>query len=271
MKKSRFLVLLVTSLCFVNCSKDASSDTVTETIQVNKWANLKATGDSANDILSNDNYDKLLIEIGYVTGFKPTTTAMSDLVEYLKERSFKQNIEIQYLALDSPEKETLSLKEIASLETKNRTAYTNGSTIAIYIYFSDAPSEEDDPENDLVTLGAVYRNTSMVIYESTIRDLSSKSVLISAGTVETATLNHEFGHLFGLVNIGSAMVHPHEGTTTDKDGNSIPSQHCDQDGCLMRAELEFSRAMGKMLTEKNGQVPDLDTECLLDLKANGGR
>lgn len=271
MKKSHFLVLLFFLFLLVNCSKDSSDSDTNEPIQVNKSANLKGAGDSANDILSNDNFDKLIIEIGHVTGFKPTTSAMSDLIEYLQERTFKQNIEIQYLELASPEKDNLSLKEIADLETKNRTAYNTGSTLSIYIYFSDAPSDEDDPEEDLVTLGAVYRNTSMVIYESTIRNLASKSILISTGTVETATLNHEFGHLFGLVNIGSDMVNPHEGTTTDKDDNIIPSQHCDQEVCLMRAELEFSSSMGKMLVAKNGQVPDLDAECLLDLKANGGR
>ena len=272
MKKSHFLVLLFSLFLLLNCSKDSNgSDATEETIQVNKSANLKSAGDSANDILSNDNFNKLLLEIGYVTGFKPTTSAMSDLIEYLQERTFKQNIEIQYLELDSPEKENVSLKEIADLETKNRTAYNSDSTLAIYIYFSDAPSDEDDPEEDLVTLGAVYRNTSMVIYESTIRNLASKSILISTGTVETATLNHEFGHLFGLVNIGSDMVNPHEGVTTNDAGTEIGNQHCDQEGCLMRAELEFSRAMGKMLVAKNGQVPDLDAECLLDLKANGGR
>ena len=196
---------------------------------------------------------------------------MADLVEFLKELTYKENIEIEYKELTSPGKEKLSLQEVADLESENRTAYNTGNTLAIYIYFSDAPSEDDDPEADLVTLGAVYRNTSMVIYESTIQDLAGKSVLISTGTVETATLNHEFGHLFGLVNLGSDMVNAHESTTTDDNGNIIPGQHCDQDNCLMRAELEFGGAMGKMLVAKNGQVPDLDAECLLDLKANGGR
>lgn len=258
------------ALFLVNCSKDSSTPPE-ETIPVDKSVNLKATGASANDLLSNDNFDKLLLEIGYVTGFKPTIAAMSDLIEYVQERTFKQNVEIKYLELDSPGKEDLSISEIDKIVQDNRTAYNTDTTITVFIYFSDVPSDEDVPEEDLVTLGAAFRNTSMVIYESTVRDLAGKSQLISTGTIETATLNHEFGHLFGLVNLGSDMVNPHEGTTTDEEGTIIPSQHCDQEGCLMRAELEFSSEMGKMLTKKNGQVPDLDAECLLDLKENGGR
>jgi hypothetical protein len=270
MKKGISLIVLLSLLSFVNCSK-SSSDTNGNTQTIDKTANLQGAGDSANDLLSNTTYDKLILEIGYVTGYKPTTTAIADLVEYLKELTFKDNIEIQYLELSSSGKENLSVTEIDKIVQEKRTTYNTNTTISVFIYFSDVPSDGDKPDEDLVTLGAVFRNTSMVIYESSVRDLSGKSILITTGTVETAALNHEFGHLFGLVNLGTAMVNAHEGTTTDADGNITPSQHCDQTGCLMRAELEFGGGMGKMLAAKNGQVPDLDAECLLDLKANGGR
>ena len=62
-----------------------------------------------------------------------------------------------YTQLDSPNEESLTLEEIAELESDNRTIYNNGTTLAIYIYFADAPSEEDNEDEDLVTLGAVYR------------------------------------------------------------------------------------------------------------------
>ena len=270
MKKSYFLVFSL--LFFINCSKDSNGDGTSDTpVKIDKSANLEAPGDSAMDLLSNDNYDKILLEIGYVAGFKPDASAINDLIENLKERTFKQIVEVKYLVIPSPAKDSLSLQEVADLESENRTAYSSGSTIAIYIYFSDAPSDEDKPEEDLVTLGAVFRNTSMVIYESTVQNLANKSLLLSTATVETATLLHEFGHLFGLVHLNNEMVNPHEGTTTNDKGEEVPSQHCNQEGCLMRAELEFGSAMGKMLEAKNGQVPDLDAECLLDLKSYGGR
>ncbi|AIY11866.1 MULTISPECIES: hypothetical protein [Cellulophaga] len=276
MKKSFPVVLLLALLVFVNCSKSTSTDTESSgstdpNVTINKVPNLQGTGDSANDFLSNANFDKLLIEIGYVTGFKPDETAIDDFIEFIKETTFKETVEIQYLELSSSGKENLSINEVDEIIQEERTAYNTDDTLALFIYFSDAPSDEDEPEEDLVTLGAAFRNTSLVIYESTIIDLANKSFRVDVATVETATLHHELGHLLGLVNIGTEMVNDHEGTFTNEDGVETPSQHCNQDGCLMRAELEFGAAMKEAITAKNGQVPELDVECLRDLKANGGR
>ena len=272
--KNRLLAVLILFLAFnLSCSKD-SSDT-TEPITVNHSANYKASGESANDILSNNTFDKLLIEIAYVTGYRPTSLAMTDFITFLKQHSYKENIEIIYNELPSPNEEKLTLEEVDELEKKNRTAFNDGTTLAIYIYFADAPSDGDVEEEDLVTLGAVYWNTSMVIYEDTIRKLASKSIYVGVEDIETATLNHEFGHLMGLVNLGSAPVNEHEGTTTDDDNNQIGDNHCTVEGCLMRAELQFGSGMKKLLEQRTSKglasIPGLGPECLLDLQANGAR
>ncbi len=300
MNKFKSLLLIFIVAFAVSCSKNSSDDDSSEA-KVDKAANLLATGDSAKDILSNDTYDKLLIEIAYVTGFKPTEAAMADFTEYLQEHTFKEDIEIVYNELSSPSEDELTLQEIADLETSNRTAFNTGSTLAIYIYFADAPAEGDDLEGGLVTLGAVYRNTSMVIHEATVRDLASLSSSISEADVETTTLNHEFGHLFGLVNLGTDMVNNHESESENEDGQLVPDNHCNQSVCLMRAELQFGGSSGKSLqsstlaqyedgvksgcrlsgttvlsllqlrTAKTTNTVPLDAECLLDIQANGGR
>ncbi len=281
---------MIFCLGFVFSCSNNSDDSETITVRVDRSANLLATGASANDILSNANFDELRIEIGFVTRFRPTQTAMNNFVDFLRDRTFKQDIEIIYTELPSPNEETLVLEEIADLEEENRTAYNDGSTLAIYIYFADAPSDGDDLDEGLVTLGAVYQNTSMIIYESTIRNLASRSSLVSVTELETATLNHEFGHLFGLVNLGTDAINDHEDPEADN--------HCIVDGCLMRAQLQFgATARTQNLTGKasairsacnlNGNsvlkilesnvsrgfaaVPLLDAECLLDLESNGGR
>lgn len=299
----RLLIIGLTVLT-VSCSKNSSdTDDETKTLTAaDKKANQLATGDSANDILSNTNFDKLLIEIGYVEGFKPTASAMTQFADYLREHTFKEDIEIIYNELPSPVEDELTLKEIADLETKNRTAYNSGNTLAIYIYFADSPAEGDDLEEGLVTLGAVYRNTSMIIHEATIRKLASRSLLISNADVETATLNHEFGHLFGLVDLGTDMVNDHESESENSDGVLVGDNHCNQPNCLMRAELQFGGSSGKstqfssrklyedgmkagctlsgktilsLLEQRtakgNAATVDLDPECILDIRANGGR
>lgn len=130
----------------------------------------------------------------------------------------------------------------------------------------------------------------MVIFERTIRTLAGRSLTITNTDVETATLNHEFGHLFGLVNLGTVPVNDHEDPEAEN--------HCVVEGCLMRAELTFgspgARAMAvnskeelvsacslsgnsvlKLLEYQASRglalVPDLDDECIIDLQNNGGR
>lgn len=285
MKNYRRFLTFIFFIAILSCSKSDTNEE-TEEKEIDKTANLQSTGDSANDILSNTNFDKILIEIGHVSGFRPDATTITQFTDFLRQHTFKQDIEVQYLELDSPNEEDLTLQQIADLETENRTAYNDGKTVAIYIYFSDAPSDEDELSEGLVTLGAVYRNTSMVIYEETVRILALQSSAISVADVESATLNHEFGHLFGLVNLGSTPVNNHEDTEA--------LNHCNVEGCLMRAELQFGGSSGKSSTAKteiksacslNGttilsllqsktaksNTVALDAECVLDLQANGGR
>lgn len=264
--KKKAWIFLATTLFLTACSKSSDEGNTPDPPTDNKAANLLATGASANDILSNDSYDRILIQLAYVQNFRPTQEAMDNFVEFLRERTFKTQIDLEYLVLPSPDEESLTLQEIADLEKENRTAYNSGSTLAIYIYFADAPSEGDEEESGSVTLGAVYRNTSMVVHEATVRRLASRTPLVSLADAETATLNHEFGHLFGLVNLGTDSINPHEDGASDN--------HCDRDGCLMRAELEFGSGLMSVLQSRVGKsavVPGMDAECLLDLQANGGR
>ncbi|MEO0573741.1 MAG: hypothetical protein AAF039_18730 [Bacteroidota bacterium] len=309
--KKLFSLYLLSFLFLSACSSSGGDDGPAPIdddgpVQVDRSQNLLATGASANDLLSNVNFDRLLIQIGFVPGFRPTDQTVDNFLQYIQDQTFKQNIEVDFLELDSPGEETLTLQEIANLETENRTAYNDGTTLAVYIYFADAPSDGDDEDQGLVTLGAVYRNTSMIIFESTIRRLAARSLLITTTDVETATLNHEFGHLFGLVNLGTVAVNEHEDIIRDANGNPVlddngneqGNNHCNVDGCLMQAQLTFGSPMSRALSAATKEelvsacslsgnsllrvlenqasrglavVPVLDPECVLDLQNNGGR
>ena len=257
----KIAILFLSLFILIACSKDSSADNQSKNID--KTSNLKTTGASAHDILANTTFDELQFEIAFVKNHRPTTEAIANLETFLEQRTFKQKISFSYNELSSPNETDLSLSEIAELESDNRTLYNSGKKLAIYIYFADAPSEEDDEDTGSVTLGAVYRNTSMVIFESTIKSLAAKSNLITEASIETATLHHEMGHLFGLVNIGTDMVNNHEDTEAEN--------HCNVDGCLMRAELQFGGGVTKMLIANKNATANLDSECILDLQANGGR
>ena len=265
MKKIALYILFSFGL-LVSCSKD--SDVTSTGSNTNlKAGNLLTTGASARDLLSNDNYDKLLIEIDYVTGFAPTAGAIANFEEFLLARTYKETIEFKYTALTSPNEETLTLEEVVDLESENRDEYNDGSTLAVHIYFADAPADTNNEGDGLVTLGAVYRNTSMVIYESTVKDMANSSTSISTEEIETATLLHEFGHLFGLVNLSTESVNDHEDAEAEN--------HCNVDGCLMRAEIQFGASLLKQMKQNTSKgltsIPDFDSQCLLDLQKYGGR
>ncbi|MDF0706706.1 hypothetical protein [Flagellimonas okinawensis] len=266
MKKIALITLLSFGL-LLSCSKDSDVTSSPDSNTNLKAGNLLTTGASARDLLSNDNFDKLLIEIDYVTGFAPTAGAIANFEEFLLARTFKQTIEFRYSAVPATNEESLTLQEVVDLEEENRNEYNNGSTLAVHIFFADAPSEGDADNSDLVTLGAVYRNTSMVIYESTVKQMASSSAAITTEEIETATLLHEFGHLFGLVNLSTQSVNDHEDAEAEN--------HCNVDGCLMRAEIQFGASLLKQMQQNASKglesVPDIGPECLLDLQKYGGR
>lgn len=264
MKKSPVLVLLISALFFTQCAKDEAP--VNEDPDQFKAGNLLTTGASAADILGDETYSNMVIEALYNPGFRPTAEAMANFVSFLQDRTFKDDINVVYREIPSPGLNEISIQQAADLEDDNRTLYNEGNTLALYIYFSDAIAEGDDLQSGLVTLGAVYRNTSMIVYEQTVKFLGSQSSQVTAADVETATLMHEFGHLLGLVDLGSPQVNEHD--------DPVSPNHCITEGCLMRAEIEFGSGMMGMLESmaaKGVAVPALDSECILDLQANGGQ
>ncbi len=249
----RLLFGLVFTLLTGSCSKDSETD-----------PNQKAPGASATDLLANANFDELVIQIAYVEGYRPSDLALADLKDFILMRTYKEAVNFVFLPVPSPGEEALTLQEIVNLENENRTLYNNGRTLAVYIYFADAPSSKDKPDANIFTLGAVYRNTSMVLHESTIRSVVGAE---GPAAVEAAILTHEFGHLFGLVDQGAPEISPHE--------DRYAANHCLEPGCLMQASLEAATGLQKAIAARAAKnltaVPDMGPECIRDLQAIGGR
>ncbi|WP_417887335.1 hypothetical protein [Zunongwangia sp.] len=256
MKKIYFRFLLVFfTITIASCSSDSSP----EIPVINKSLNKKSLGDSANDLLSDANYTSLNLEIVFVSGFAPTQRAIENLKTFLEERTYKPDgINITYKEVASSENAPFNSNEVIDIEDSEREFYNTGDDISVYIYFADG-SNEDDTENRFI-LGSAYRNTSMVIYKETINNYSNRINAPDISVIETAVLTHEFGHLFGLVNIGSDPQSDHE----DPDSE----HHCTEENCLMRASLEFG---GSIIDEIRGTPPVLGPLCIEDLRANGGK
>ena len=137
--------------------------------------------------------------------------------------------------------------------------YNTATEIAVSGIFVNGEYSENTANGKV--LGVAYRNTSFVIFEETIKDFSTGVLAPSQTTLESVVINHEFGHILGLVNVGSPMQNSHQDTAHGK--------HCNVDDCLMFWTAETGEGLVNMVS--GGSVPNLDSNCIADLQANGGK
>src|SRR6056300_1153479 len=130
MKVKISMLLLIVFGLLQGCSKDTNSENQEDTINVN--ANKQATGSSSNDLLSDDTFARMEIELAYVEGFEPTQQAINNFVSFLEARTYKPDgIVVEKKAIPSSGKTTFTIDEIADIENTHRTNYNNGNTIAV--------------------------------------------------------------------------------------------------------------------------------------------
>lgn len=263
--KKLLCAVLVASLAF-SCSSDNDNDQLTITdddgnpITVDISSNTKPTGASARDLLSQEQFTELIVEIVYVEGHRPTGATVDNFKLFLEERLHKSGgIEVLERAVSSPGITSYTIDDIISKEEEFRKKYNAGNKIAVYAFFADGEFS-GNTENSSV-LGAAYRNTSFIIFEETIREFSSAPLSPSHTVLETTVVNHEFSHLLGLVNVGTPLQSNHQDTEHGK--------HCTVEDCLMFWTAETGEGLVNMIS--GGTVPSLDSQCIADLQGNGGK
>lgn len=250
--KKLITILAAGFIFFISCSKDDDTSEYT----VNKNTNKKTTGTSSNDLLSDKKFKSMVIELVYVDGFEPSAAAITNFVSFVTARTYKPGgITVVKKSIPSPGKSTFTVQEIAAVEDANRTKYNTADQIAVWVLFVDGKSSIDTSTS--VVLGEAYRNTSFVIFEQTVQQLSNSPLEPERSLFETTVITHEFSHILGLTNLGAPMQTNHEDSSHPK--------HCNVTTCLMYWETEA----GKNLSGTT--APQLDAQCLADLRANGGK
>lgn len=221
--------------------------------------NNKAVGESANDLLSSGKYRHLQVEVQYVVGFSPTQAALDNLQSFLGKRLNKPDgISFVYTSIPSPNKQSYSANDIANIENAHRSVFSRGDTLGVYFFFADGGYSEDSDNAKI--LGIAYKNTSMALFEKTIHNLSGGLNQPERSKLETVVLNHEFGHILGLVNVGTPMQAFHQ--------DDAHGKHCDNSNCLMHYTVETGNVVTNLL---GSSIPQLDENCIRDLQANGGK
>lgn len=213
-----------------------------------------------NDFLSGSNYNQLIIEVQYMTTYKPLQSSIDNLKAFIESRVHKTagvTINVSTTALLGSNKVSLSDNDLDAIQTSYRTQYTSGAAIGAYILFVDADYEGP---NSPKTFGLANPTTTIIIFEKTIRDFAGGAGQPSLSTVETTVLQHEMGHLLGLVGNGTQPQTTHQDTANGR--------HCTNTSCLMYYTVDTSNFIANLLGDT---IPTLDAACLQDLAANGGK
>lgn len=256
--KTILSTLIVTLIAFGTSCLDNSTGNDDDREIV--YSHQQNPGHSANDFLSGDTFTSLEVEIDYMQGYAPNTEAVDSLEAFLEQRLNKQSVVIKEpTEIPAAGQSSYTASEIRALEEEHRDEFTSveDSTLRAYMIIVDGEFESGN------VLGIAYYNTSNAFFGATYEEVSGGFNQPSRRLTESVSYRHEFGHLFGLVNIpgsGTEMQTNHQDTEHGR--------HCDNDSCLMYYAMENAGVFGQFLGE---QIPPLDANCIADLQANGGK
>lgn len=224
-------------------------------VAVTHAENFKAVGASANNLLSAAAYTSIKIEIQYMPGYAPDAASINNAVAFLNALVNKPGgITVVQTQIASAGKPVMTINEIADVEKNNRTVFTSGTQLGVYFLYTDSKYTE------ATALGLAFRNTSMALLGKTIYDNSGGFGQVSRTKLESTVLQHELGHILGLVDLGSPMVTNHI--------DAAHGNHCNNSNCLMYYGSNTTSATGILIS---GSVPALDAACRADLASNGGK
>jgi predicted Zn-dependent protease len=251
--KWRLVVWVLFLLVFTGCIKSIASEEETDLPEV--FNSHKPVGASARELLSDERYTSVKVEIQYMKGFAPGRETLRQLRGFMDKYLHKPGgITIVTKQIDPDAQDVLTLDNIKALEKDYRSAFTTGRQIALYILYTDGMYVDER------IFGCAYSNTAAVIFGKAIKDRSGDIGRPHRAKLESTVLLHEMGHLLGLVNTGSDSLEAHH--------DDAHAKHCTNRKCLMYYHVEFRDPFDYLL---RGKIPELDAACAADLRANGGR
>jgi predicted Zn-dependent protease len=216
---------------------------------------LQNTGSSAKDLLNDTVFKSLKIEIQYMKGAEPAEETIDNLKSFLKRHLQKPGgIHFSLTEIPSPEDTIYNLQRIMQIEDKYRKSFTRSDGFAVYVLFANGYFYNQK------SLGYAYRNSSLVVFGGHIRENAENQKKHSRTYLESRVLQHEFGHLMGLVNFA--------GETNNEHHDDDHERHCTNKKCLMYYLVD-SEDYPLILVKQD--PPGLDKHCLDDLKTIAGK
>jgi predicted Zn-dependent protease with MMP-like domain len=215
----------------------------------------QSLGASVRDLLSNEHFSSLTVEVQYMPGARPAAETLDSLQSFMEAYLNKPDgIVINLQEIKPSRKKILAKDSVLAIEDRERRHFPVNRNLVFYVMFTNGT------HLDRNILGMAYRNTSVVLYGGAIAANSGERRILSRTELETSVLLHEVGHLLGLGNPKTTAFSRKK--TKGKHG------HCKNEMCLMYWSTETGNAS---LIRRKGRIPQLDKECLQDLQESGGR
>lgn len=248
-KKTTFFLLLLTVL--IGCKKDDDQKTTNSP--------KGAVGSLSKALLSDAQYTSLRLDLHFEQSHSPTQEAMDSLEAFLQRRLSKPDgISINLVEIPTQNQNSYNLDELKNIESSYRNTQNNKGEITAYLFYANGDYSANS--NGAQTLGIAYGSSSMVVFGKTIQENTGGLTQPSTALVEESVMKHEVGHILGLVNLGAPMQTSHQ----DKEHG----KHCNNEDCLMYWATETGNFINNL---SGGTSPQLDPNCIADLRANGGK
>src|SRR5687768_2162251 len=99
---------------------------------------LQSVGESARDLLTSEDFSRLTVEVQYITGYEPSTSALNTLKSFMEQRLNKpEGITITQTQITSPGKNFFSVADVIEVEENHRTSYSTGNRLTCYLLLAD--------------------------------------------------------------------------------------------------------------------------------------
>jgi len=246
-KTTYFLILLI---AFIGCKKDDEQKAVNSP--------GGSVGSLSKALLSDAQYTSMRLDLHFEQNNAPTQEAVDSLEAFLSKRLSKPNgISVNLIEIPDQSQSSYSLDELKTIESSYRNTQSSKSEITVYLFYANGDYSANS--NNSQTLGIAYGSSSMVVFGKTIQENTGGLTQPSTALVEQSVMKHEVGHILGLVNLGAPMQTNHQDVEHGK--------HCINEKCLMYWATET----GNFISNLTGSSPpQLDANCIADLRANGG-
>ncbi|MFP4599243.1 MAG: hypothetical protein ACLFVJ_13375 [Persicimonas sp.] len=262
-QKLRRAAVIVAALLLANCG-EPTADGVFDQVDP----------DRVEHYIRSDSYQRLVLEVDYVSGRAPNSEVVAKLVEGLEALVDKPGGVEVVLDEELPARGSDHQWTPSAIDEVERSSFnlsTGADTIKMHVLFLDGHYERDSPDTRI--LGLSWANRNVVVFEESIErtcvtdsgDTLRRRGLVEAACHQTelAIWTHEIGHVLGLVDNGLRMVDDHQ----DPDH----PHHDHNEECVMfwaydRAQA-FEEVRQRLLDDEDADPLGLDAACRADIAA----